>query len=150
VFHPETEALLKAAGWTGRPSEDVSNRLDSLASEGFSMVPGLGNVLAEFSGVSVESGGSGREVGRARVEFDETHASGETDRFERFERVLGVALSPLGLVEGGMSFLALGSDGALYCFFHELWRAGATLEEGLDNLLLGRRMEQLEVPDEDW
>ena len=143
----DARGLLAAEGWSPRQDRRDYARevLAEIAADGFSVVPGLESALAHFGGVTVQPEGPGIEVGRMSIEFDARLALGEADRFSEFEEAMGISLSPLGEVEGGMAFLALGSDGGLYFLFQDAWRAGQSLEQGIDAIITGRASSKLDV-----
>jgi hypothetical protein len=85
-----------------------------LEAEGFTVVPGVLEILRTYGGLRVMERGPGVECARSPFCLEPMLASGETERFKRYEPVVGGSLFPLGEVADGLAFLALGSAGAIY------------------------------------
>jgi hypothetical protein len=114
-----------------------------LEAEGFTVVPGVSDILRVYGGLHVVDPGPGIQCARARFCLDPMLASGEIDYFRRFEGVLSEALFPLGEVEEGLAFLALGSTGAVYSLFDGIADVADSFEQALDNLATGRKFRRL-------
>src|SRR5919109_3720081 len=108
--------LLRTAGWfEGRDvAEKVVEWRARLSLDGFEPFVAAERGLREFGGIRIEQRGPGINLARQSFEIDPLLGLGERDRFEYFEKILGVALYPFGECENGASFLAIASDGRVF------------------------------------
>lgn len=143
VFSPAVLTVLSSAGWS--PSHRNPHAhvwIGALEAEGFTVVPRVSEILRAYGGLCAVDPVPGIECARARFCLDPMLASGEIDYFRRFEGVLG-PLFPLGEVEDGLAFLALGSTGAVYSLFDGIADVADSFEQALDNLATGRKFRRL-------
>ncbi|WP_434422036.1 SUKH-3 domain-containing protein [Nannocystis pusilla] len=142
----ETEAALRAAGW--REGRDIGEKITSWEnllqeSDKFEMFTEARRALREFGELSVHQTGPGEECARSSFHLDPSLASGESDRFEEYERTLGEKLFPLGEVDNGHAYLAMGESGKTYLLMDFLIYLAPTFEEAMAALLEGKRGKML-------
>ena len=138
---PRLLSVLQDAGWS--PSRDVSQQaekwLNELCERGrFPRLEVARAILGSFGGLHLQPSGHGEDFAPGPIDFDPLLAIGEEDRFQRFEEGKR-KLFPLGEVDNGHAFLAVDDEGHLYVVGDELMAMGDSLEEGLSNLIHGRR-----------
>lgn len=100
--------------------------------------PGALAILREFGGLKVAQAGPGETVARGTFSFDPTVALREGERFAAYSEVVGSQLSPLGLSNGGQTFLAAAADGRILSLMDDAWIIGQDIEDGLVSLVRGR------------
>lgn len=133
-----TEARLRQAGWTDTRI-DVAPWQRLLDGYELADAPAVVDALERFAGLQVvDEGASGPFV---TLDLDPTRAHARVDRPSRsmFRKALGERLLPFGFASNGNMRLWIARDGTLYGS-HEftLYRAGATVEDGLEALLFRR------------
>lgn len=136
------DQALRAAGWY--PGRDISSLVaDWFAhlcdSSMFAAFPEARRVLSEFGDITVTSLFAGVDYAPGKIVLDPVLALGEQDRFESFEDDAGSRLFPLGEIYGGHAFLAIGESGRLFMVGDDLTLLGDSFEEGISNLIEGRR-----------
>lgn len=135
------DEVLRAAGWF--PGRDVGRwadgQIELMRKEGFAASPAAFDALREFGGLHVEQYGTGHTLAREPFRLEPTVASGERDRFERFEPVIGEALFPIGECGGSRFFLGIAPDGRVFAILDAISLVGGTAREAIANLIVGMR-----------
>lgn len=141
----QAQDILRAVGWNPGRCVPTEHWTTLLSREGFQMLPEATLHLSELGGLEI--------VGKRLPESlrpgcnmlfnPELAASGEFDRVEYWEQRLGLRLSPIAEVDGGI--LLLGADGrAWVCFCNLLFVAGNSFDEAIENLLVNRGQKLVE------
>lgn len=140
-FSPATHAALVELGWY--PGRDMGIQVNhwkaTLERVGFRLFQEAEVALREFGGIHSTISGRGLECAREPFQIDPLLAQHDNDLFAEPTRILGVEIFPLGEVAGGHTFLAIAEDGRVFMFMEDLWLVGATMDEGLEALLLGKK-----------
>jgi hypothetical protein len=144
-FGPETHILLVAAGWHEDYSatESLPTWLETLAAgpDGFECFPAAESALRRFGGLHiVPPRKRGVDCAPARLDLDPTLGAGERTQWKFYVDLIGSRLYPLGEVGGGYYFFAIDELGRTYMAGDELYFAGATVEDGIEALSIGRQV----------
>ena len=138
-FSPAVRDALAAAGWSpGRRVPDDQLREWAGRLDGFTMSEAAERVLREFGGLSVDGHGPGLEVAREPFDIDPLVAIGEGEHFRHLTDEYGVELFPLGEAAQHFYFLAIDPQGRTYLAMEDVSLLGATFDEALEALVLGR------------
>ncbi len=141
-FSPDTEGILRAAGWFPGRRVDVTAWTARLESEGIRCFPAAAAALAALGGLHVKPPPRPRApVAPTDVLFDPVAAaSGEADRSVDWQRAAGVPLFPLGEAYG-FRCLLLGLNEHVYVDHEvaQLALVGRSFGEAADALFLGTR-----------
>ena len=70
--------------------------------------------------------------------LDPSAAAGEEDRFAEHSAAVGERIYPFGEHADGRGFLGVGTSGRVYLVEEDVALLGETIEEALENLVLGR------------
>jgi hypothetical protein len=133
-FAPQVVEVLKESGWfEGRNTEGFLRLPD-----GFKMFPAAGRVLVEFGGLKGGQVRAGITMAASDFDLRPELAQGESDRFQEFEKKLGVRLYPLGEAHRGHCFLVIDENGRVYAAMDDIAVLGENFEAGIENLILGR------------
>jgi SUKH-3 immunity protein len=139
-FTPETERVLREAGWApGRqvPEDQVRAWTEQLG-DGFALSGPAAAALREFGGLDVDQSGPGETWARERFELDPALALGEDDRFQLYTDEYGMALFPLGEAYGSYYFLAIDPTGRTYLVMDDIKLIAESFDEALESLVHGR------------
>jgi hypothetical protein len=136
-FLPETEALLKHAGWAScKPSQIKIRSVDH-----FQLFEEAEKILIEFGGLSVGSMKRGRQRATSVVEFIPEYAEHLSPALRDFQRLHEVVLYPLAALDYGHAFLFLDNKGRCYSFDNTgkkgMQPLAPSFTKALDILLLG-------------
>jgi hypothetical protein len=132
--------MLTRAGWAANaerivPWEDLPPNPFSQAKE----------IVSEFYGLTVGSGGRGKLCGRVTLTFDPNAAAGKL--VEKLENELGLKLYPLGEVDRGHAYFFVAEDGRIYMWFDDPPILVAhSFDDALPRMLLGLRYEDTPTP----
>src|SRR5947209_5501189 len=119
-FAPQVEEVLKASGWfEGRNTEGSLHLPD-----GFEMFPAASRILVEFGGLKGGHVRAGITMAASDFDLRPELAQGESDRFQEFEKELGVRLYPLGEAHRGHYFLAIDESGRVYLVMDDIMVLG--------------------------
>lgn len=132
--------VLKQSGW--RSADDRSGLIaqwEETLREEFVLFPAARRVLEQFGGIEVRQTGPGEECAKSSFRVDPSLAWGEGDRFQMFSQKLGTVLYPLGDIDGGHAFLAVGDNGQVFALMDVVSLVGASITDALERLVRGRR-----------
>jgi hypothetical protein len=146
------EALI-GAGWRPGRRNDVQARawglrLASHASPGgrqHTVFPAALDAFARYGGLTVEPDGAAdpqgpEEVARSGFTLDPLRALHTVETLTALAARIGAALAPLGEEAGGVGILAIDEQGRVFVLDHAgEWFLGASIDEALGTLVLGRR-----------
>lgn len=138
--------ILRDAGW--HENRNLNPAL-SIPSQ-FTPFPRALEVLAEFGGLRFGSCGAGIECATSDVYFEPNKARHLVSQLRSFEGILLTRLAPLGELDGGHAYLIIDEEGRMYVLSAmslDLLPLASTFSEGLEFLLLGKRLsrEQIEA-----
>lgn len=147
-FPDQVETVLRAAGWAPG-HQDVQRARHwgltlsawaSPAGHQHTFSPKASQALAEFGGLTVHQSGPGVDVARATFALDPELALHTWLTLRGLGSALNVGLFPLGIEDDGVSTLAIDTTGRVFALDHTAeWLLGATIDEALTTLVLGRR-----------
>lgn len=139
-FSAQTENTLRRAGWyPGRqvPEKVASWKGNEMLSP-FEMFPAAERVLLEFGGLKVDERGLGETCAREPFEADPTLAGYEQELFDYFSTFVNTRLYPLGEVDNGHNYWAIGEDDRVYLLMNDIQLLGKNIDQALENLIRGR------------
>ena len=140
-FSVQTENTLRRAGWY--PGRQVPDMLDSWKADQmlcrFAMFPTAERVLLEFGGLKVNEQGPGETCAREPFEVNPTLAAYERELFSYFSTLVNTSLYPLGEVDNGHNYWAVGEDDRVYLLMNDVQLLGENIDEALENLIIGRK-----------
>ncbi len=141
-WSPETVAYLAQAGWKdGHDATELSKVWRSQLAPGFESFPAADRAMARFGGIDVRVRGPGKNCARTSFRLDPAEAWGEDERFERF--AAWGTMFPLGVAGDGHAFIAIASDGRVYLIMEEIEFIGDSIEDAIENLVMGIRPDTL-------
>lgn len=135
----ETDWLLRRCGWQpGRavPTGEWERRLRE-DDESFVMHDAARRFLGEFGGLDVVQRGPGRTAARSPFRLDPLVALHESEIFDDLSEQAGEPLYPLGAVDGGVSFLCMAPDGAVFLGMDDAGLLAGSGDEALNKLIEG-------------
>jgi hypothetical protein len=146
-FPEPVRAVLAAAGWA--PDRYDRRRAGSwaLALAAYATPDGRQHTVvdpavpafAEFGGVTVTGGAAGEQVATASFRLDPRRALYSARLLAELGELLGVALTPIGDEGDGLGIVAVDELGRVFVLDHTAdWYLGASLDEALRTLILGR------------
>ena len=135
---------LANAGWTETWDRSADLEQWERALPEFTMSDAARDALRRYGGVQVRESGAGEEWARNSFHVEPTLCWGESDRFADFEAIVGTALFPLGEIQDGHVFLAIGADGRVFGLMMEIGLVGETMEDAIEALTRGLRWTPLE------
>jgi hypothetical protein len=148
IMEPLVRQVLEDAGWredrTSAPMLEIWKT--RLKSSYFEMFPAAARALSAFGGLNVVQRGAGINMPRDGFDLNPELAYGEEKRFERFAAAIGQRLFPLGEGGAGHYFLAIAEDGRIFAIAEGIELVGASIEEAVENLIVGRRGASLNGP----
>jgi hypothetical protein len=140
-FSARTENTLQRAGWY--PGRQVPDKLAYWKSNEtlsrFEMFPAAERILLEFGGLKVDQEGPGETCAREPFVVEPTFAAYEYDLFGYYSNLVKTTLYPLGEVNSGYYFWAIGEDNHVYILMDDIQLLGKDIDEALENLILGRK-----------
>jgi hypothetical protein len=138
-FTPETEKLLRRAGWY--PGRQVLDKVK--LAEGFTLFPAAKSVLDEFGGLIIGERGPGRAKAKAVIEMDPSSGEHLVETYKAYEHDQGVLLYPIGSEHLEIVYLLIDAEGRCYLNVDtDIWRKVATtFERSLEILLHGLEKE---------
>lgn len=151
-FPPAVFEALTAAGWSPGRDETAQAREWSLllaASPGptgacHTVVPAATAALAEFGGLRIAPVADGEQVAACHVHLDPRHVRYTVAILAALADVVGVPLTPIGVEADSGGILAIDANGRVFCCDHSGdWYLGASIDEALITLLLGREPARL-------
>lgn len=107
--------------------------------DGFEMFPSAERVLREFGGLKFEDQGPGETCAREPFRVDPTLAAYEEELFSHFSTLVNTRLYPLGDVDNGHNYLAIGENDHVYLLMNDIQLLGNDIDEALENLIIGRK-----------
>jgi hypothetical protein len=141
AFHPEVEALFRAAGWSPERRAEVAPWDAALRTRGFQLFPAAERVIESVGGLTVrgparaETRWYPREIAFAPC----ARVEGEFDQFERWQQLVGQRLYPLADLTPRLCVM-VAEDGSIFAGIKNLfYRYGATFEEAMELYFLGPR-----------
>ncbi|MFB9080258.1 SUKH-3 domain-containing protein [Flavobacterium procerum] len=142
-FSEESIKMLLNSGWN-------ENRrvLDKVKlPKGYHFHDAALKILNEFGNLRIGDykKGKGKFMAKCTIQFLPILASCEEDRFIEFSDALGVSLCPLGEVNEGYFFLAVDEYGKIYVLDQELFLAGNDIQEGIETLITGGKIERIDI-----
>ncbi|WP_092549819.1 SUKH-3 domain-containing protein [Actinoplanes derwentensis] len=138
----EAIKIVAKAGWFPGRHIDISAWRASFQELGLVMHEAAENFLSEFGGLSFEYDDSEPRRAIRSFEFDPLLGCGEEGRFEDWGNLIEVKLFPIGELDFGVSFIAIGDDAVLYLVADWLARFGDGVD-GVDNMIIGMHPEIL-------
>ena len=140
-FSTKTENTLRRAGWyPGRQVPDIlalwkgNERLSH-----FEMFPVAENILLEFCGLRVDESGPGETCAQEPFVIDPTLAAYDEELFRYFSSLVKTSLYPLGEVDNGHNYWAIGENDYAYLLMNDIQLLGKSIDEALENLIIGRK-----------
>ena len=142
-FSPETDVVLRSAGWLPDRRIDLAGWKALLA--GFMWHDAAERFLQEFGGIRVVVRGPGVTCSREPFEFDPELAVGEEGRFAELSGMFGRKFFPLGEFAQGEFFLAIDEENIIYLLGSWALRYGE-VDQALEKLVSGVAPEKLDLP----
>jgi hypothetical protein len=144
VLSENVVEVLVRAGWKpGQPCSAMQLerwRMDLAGGEPeFVMFPAARDALARYGGLTVDEVGRGLEIARERFTTSPVTAIGEEDRFAKYGQIVGRRLYPIGEAGGGLYFLGIAEDGAVFAVGDFITELGSDIDEAISSLILGTR-----------
>lgn len=130
--------MLRRGGWRPGVERPVPwNDLPDLP-----LFPAAERVLREFFGLTVGSGGPGKDLGRVCLTFDPRPFQVDAREIIAMSARMGSRLYPLGEVDGGHAIFLIDENDHTYMWFDELPTLVAySFDEALERMLLGKKYE---------
>jgi hypothetical protein len=131
--------VLSHAGWEPGRSIDISRYVDTLTAEGFPVHETVREFLASFGGLHFPDRPHGLTYDDLTFDILEVTDLISPGHLSPFNDVVGTALCPVGVADGGLAFVAMDEHGRLLRYTEKSFSLlGPTPLEGLDALLNGR------------
>jgi hypothetical protein len=111
---PESQTVLRDAGWYPGRQVDISTWMARLEAGGVVAHDAARSFLAEFGGLTVDISGPGVNRMREPFELDPLLCSGEEDRFLEWSADIECSLFPIGVLDMGRYFLGIDEEGEVY------------------------------------
>ncbi|MFI2485884.1 SUKH-3 domain-containing protein [Promicromonospora kroppenstedtii] len=121
MFDEVTDSTLAKYGWFPGRSVPIDSWVETLRSEGVEVHQAAAVFLAEFGGIVTKREGPGITRARESFAIDPQECVGEGDRFVEWSQDLGRQIVPVGILDGGRSFLGMDENSELYSV--EAWVA---------------------------
>lgn len=140
------DAALRAAGWQpGRWDikqaeiwADALREHTSPAGHRHTVFPAAVEAWAEFGGLRIAPGGSGRQIAPATLHLDPLHGRHLARTLGDLGRALGTELCPLGTETDTAAALAIDTEGRVYALDHTGdWYLGPDIDHALATLITG-------------
>jgi hypothetical protein len=109
----------------------------------FEMFPAAENILLEFGGLEVDESGPGETCARAPFVVNPTLAAYEGEFFSYSSTLVNTRLYPLGEVENGHLYWAIGENDHVYLLMYDITLLGKNIDEALENLIIGRKAKEI-------
>ncbi|MFG2062000.1 SUKH-3 domain-containing protein [Micromonospora sp. NPDC048871] len=147
-FPPPVAELLATAGWSPQVRDENRAREWAVRLAADATPDGRQHVMttaavqayAEFGGLRLRPSGDGEQVAPSEIHLDPFRVRHSVATLAELATVIGVPLSPLGEEGDGTGILAIDEQGRVFVLDHTGdWYLGASLDEALGTLLLGRR-----------
>ncbi len=147
-FPPQVAEILAAAGWSPGWRDEERAREWALRIAADAAADGRQHVMttaamqayAEFGGLRLHPQGEGEQVAPSDVHLDPFRVRHSVATLAELASVTGAPLSPLGEEGDGTGILAVDEQGRVFVLDHTGdWFLGASVEEALGTLLLGRQ-----------
>ncbi|MDG4794503.1 SUKH-3 domain-containing protein [Micromonospora sp. WMMD1082] len=151
-FPPLVAQTLAAAGWSSGRRDEGQAREWGLRIAATAAPDGRQHVVtaaaieayAEFGGLRVRPQGEGEQVAPSAFHLDPFLVRHSVETLAELAEATGAPLSPLGEEEGGTGILAVDAEGRVFVLDHTGdWFLGATLDEALTTLVLGRQPQRV-------
>lgn len=140
-FSAKTENTLQRAGWY--PGRQVPDKLaswkDNEMLSHFEMFPTAERILLEFGGLRVDEYGPGETCAQEPFVVDPTVAAFEQELFRYFSTLVNTRLYPLGEVDNGHNYWAIGENKQVYLLMNDIQLLGDNIDEALENLIICRK-----------
>jgi|SRR5215212_2566067 len=140
-FSAKTENTLQRAGWY--PGRQVPDKLaswkDNEMLAHFEMFPTAERILLEFGGLRVDESGPGETCAQEPFVVDPTVAAYEQELCRYFSTLVNTRLYPLGEVDNGHNYWAIGENNQVYLLMNDIQLLGEDIDEALENLIIGRK-----------
>lgn len=105
----------------------------------FEMFPTAEKILLEFGGLAVDESGSGETCAQESFVIDPTLAAYDEELFRYFSSLVKTRLYPLGEVDNGHNYWAIGENEYVYLLMNDVQLLGKTIADALENLIIGRK-----------
>ncbi len=147
-FPPVVAETLAAAGWSPEGYDDNRGREWALRIAAHATPGGRQHVVtaaaieayAEFGGLRVTPQGAGEQIAPSDFHLDPFLVRHSVETLAELAEAIGAPLSPLGEEGGGTGILAVDGPGRVFVLDHTGdWFLGASLDEALTTLVLGRQ-----------
>lgn len=145
-FPAPVDAALRAAGWQpGRWDikqaeiwADALRDHTSPAGHRHTVFPAAVEAWAEFGGLTITPGGTGRQIAPAALHLDPLHGRHLARTLGDLGRALGTELCPLGEETDTDAALAIDTEGRVYALDHTGdWYVGPDIDHALATLVTG-------------
>jgi hypothetical protein len=135
-FSPETDRVLRGAGWFPGRTVDIERWSLPLAAEGLEIHGSAERFLAEFGGLAVDVDGPGVTAARQPFSLYPSSCSGEADRILDWGSFLSKHFYPLGEYGPREFFIVIDDESLVYLMADWVGLLGAH-DEALEKLVKG-------------
>ncbi|MEV6932781.1 SUKH-3 domain-containing protein [Dactylosporangium sp. NPDC051485] len=143
----EVDAALREAGWTPGRTDPARARMWALAlashaspsGHQHTVVPPAMTAFAEFGGLAVRADGAGEQIARCGFVLDPLRGLHAASTLADLGELIGARLTPIGAERDDAGLLAMDEHGRVFVLDHTAdWYLGASIEEAITTLVLGR------------